>query len=413
MQDGFLKIAAATPKIRVADPIYNGTVIRQIMTEAVNEGAKVVVFPELCLTGYTCHDLFFQDLLLARAKEELKQIISASIGTDALFFVGLPMEKQGKLYNVAAAFFEGKLLALIPKVSIPNYCEFYEARHFAKGNRKAELFDFDGYQVPFGTDILLETESLQGLSIAAEICEDLWTACPPSTSHAMAGANLIVNLSASNETIGKEQYRRDLVKAASARLLGAYIYASAGDGESTQDVVFSGHNLIAENGVLLSESTCFENQTIYADIDFSRLLIERRRTTTFEPAGREHYQIVKFEMSHSACRLTRSFNSCPFVPSDEKQRAERCNMILNIQSMGLLKRYEKTGLKTAVIGLSGGLDSTLALLVSVRAFDKLALSRKGIIAVTMPCFGTTDRTYQNACNLANDLGITLREIDLS
>ncbi|NLG02595.1 MAG: NAD(+) synthase [Clostridia bacterium] len=412
MQDGFLKVAAVTPKIKVADPVYNGTVIREAMTRAAGEGAKVIVFPELCVTGYTCHDLFFQDILLVAAKKELKRIIAASVGMDALVFVGLPFEKHGKLYNVAAAIFEGKLLALIPKISIPNYCEFYEARHFTKGNRKPELIEFDGYEVSFGTDVLLETESLKGLSIAAEICEDLWTACPPSTSHALAGATLIVNLSASNETIGKEQYRRDLVKAASARLFCAYIYASAGDGESTQDVVFSGHNLIAENGVLLTESACFQNETIYADIDYSRLLIERRRTTTFELQGREQYQIIKFEMGKSTCRLERTFNSRPFVPSDERLRLERCNMILNIQSKGLYKRYDKTGLKVAVIGLSGGLDSTLALLVTVRAFDALSLPRKGIIAVTMPCFGTTDRTYQNACQLAKGLSITLREINL-
>lgn len=412
MQNGFIKAAAVTPKIKVADPQYNGTEISRLMDEAVQQGAKIIVFPELCLTGYTCGDLFLQNLLLNEAKKELKRIVTATADKDALVFIGLPLVHAGKLYNVAAVIFNGELLAFIPKANIPNYSEFYEARHFAAGPREAELIEFDEKQVLFGTDILFESQEIEGLSIAAEICEDLWVPNPPSTEHAMAGATVIVNLSASNETVGKEAYRRLLVESASARLLSAYIYASEGEGESTQDLVFSGHNLIAENGVMLAESPCFTNQIVYADIDILRLQSERRRINTFAAQGREHYRIEEITFSKEECRLDRQFDSRPFVPSDEKQRSERCNAILNIQSLGLKKRYEHIDCRQAVLGISGGLDSTLALLVTIRTFDMLGLDRKGVIAVTMPCFGTTDRTYQNACKLAEKLGVTLREVDI-
>ncbi len=412
MQNGFIKAAAVTPKIKVADPKYNGTEICRLMEEAAQKGAKIIVFPELCLTGYTCGDLFLQNLLLSETKKELKRIVTATADLDALVFVGLPLEHAGKLYNVAAVLFDGELRALIPKANIPNYSEFYEARHFTAGPREADWIEFDGKQVLFGTDILFESKEIEGLSIAAEICEDLWVPNPPSTEHAMGGATVIVNLSASNETVGKDAYRRLLVESASARLLSAYIYASAGEGESTQDLLFSGHNLIAENGVLLAESPCFTNQILYADLDIFRLRSERRRINTFLTEGRECYHIEEIAFGQEVCRLERLFDSRPFVPSDEKQRSERCNAILNIQSLGLKKRYEHIGCKQAVIGISGGLDSTLALLVTIRTFDMLGLSHEGICAVTMPCFGTTDRTYHNACVLAEKLGATLREIDI-
>ena len=412
MQNGFIKVAAATPKIKVADPVYNGSEICKLIEEAVGNGAKIITFPELCLTGYTCGDLFLQNLLLNETKKELKRIVTATAEKDALVFVGLPLENAGKLYNVVAAIFNGELRAFIPKLNIPNYSEFYEARHFHKGPREPEYIEFDGKKILFGTDILFESKAVEGLSVAAEICEDLWVANPPSTDHALAGATVIINPSASNETIGKDTYRRLLVESASAKLLAAYIYASAGEGESTQDVVFSGHNLIAENGVILIESPCFTNQIIYADIDIFRLRSERRRISTFETKGREGYCIEEIEFSKEECQLDRKFESRPFVPSDPQQRNARCNSILNIQSLGLKKRYEHTGCKQAVIGISGGLDSTLALLVTTRTFDMLKLDHKGIIAITMPCFGTTDRTYQNACKLAEKLGATLREIDI-
>lgn len=412
MQDGFIKVAAVTPKIKVADPKYNGEEICRLIQEAATAGAKVIVFPELCLTGYTCQDLFLQNLLLTETRQELKHIVSAASDTDALIFVGMPIEKDGKLYNVAAVIFKGELLAFIPKMNIPNYAEFYEMRHFAPGVREPEYFDFDGVQVLFGTDILFEADAISGLSVAAEICEDLWVVNPPSTEHALAGATIIVNLSASDETIGKEAYRNMLVKSASARLLSAYIFASAGEGESTQDLVFGGHNLIAENGVMLAETPSFTNEILLADIDVNRLRTERRRMNTFVTGGREGYLIVELEMNKEGCNLTRNFDSRPFVPSNLATRNERCNTILNIQSHGLKKRYEHTGCKTAVVGVSGGLDSTLALLITTRTFDMLGLNREGIIAVTMPCFGTTDRTYQNACMLAKKLGVTLREVDI-
>lgn len=412
MQNGFIKVAAVTPKIKVADPKYNGAEICRLMEEAIQKGAKIIVFPELCLTGYTCGDLFLQNLLLNETRKELKRIITFTENKDALVFIGLPLEHAAKLYNVAAVIYNGELRAFVPKTNIPNYSEFYEVRHFTEGSKEAEWIEFEGKQVLFGTDILFESKELEGLSIAAEICEDVWVPNPPSTAHALAGATIIVNLSASNETIGKDVYRRLLVESASARLLSAYIYASAGEGESTQDVVFGGHNLIAENGVILAESPCFTNQIVYADIDVFRLRSERRRISTFVTEGREYYEIEEIELGKEECKLERTFDSRPFVPSDEKKRSERCNAILNIQSMGLKKRYEHIGCKQAVIGISGGLDSTLALLVTTRTFDMLGLDRKGIMAVTMPCFGTTDRTYQNACKLAEKLGTTFREIDI-
>ncbi len=412
MKDGFVKIAAVTPKIKVADPIFNGQEICKLMIEAAENGAKVIVFPELCLTGYTCQDLFMQDVLLYQARRELLNIIKKTTALEALILIGLPIEKVGKLYNVAAVIFKGELLAFIPKVNIPNYAEFYEARYFTPGNREPEYFEFEGTQVLFGTDILFEAENFPGFSVAAEICEDIWVANPPSTEHAAAGASILINLSASNETIGKSAYRELLVKSASARLLAAYVYASAGDGESTQDVVFSGHNLIAENGTMLAESKCFACGILYGDVDVLRLQMERRKMNTFHTSNREAYLIVEIEFSIEECRLTRTFNSQPFVPSDPGMREERCNTILNMQSLGLKKRIEHIGCQTAIVGISGGLDSTLALLVTVRAFAMLGLSMQGIIAVTMPCFGTTDRTYQNACKLAKELGVTLREIDI-
>ncbi len=413
MQDGFIKAAAVTPHSKVADVEHNCGEIERLMREAAEYGAKVIVFPELCLTGYTCQDLFLQPLLLQAAREGLKRLVKASSGIDALVFVGLPLEKDGKLYNVAAALKEGRLLAFIPKKFIPNYSEFYEARHFAAGSEAAEPFLFDGNQVLFGQNILFCSEEPEGIQIAAEICEDLWVPNSPSTSHALSGANLIVNLSASNEVIGKEEYRRLLVKSASAKLVCGYVYASAGDGESTQDLVFSGHNLIAENGALLGETECFENRTLYGDIDIARLRAERRRMNTFASNTDFALHKIAIGFKKELCRLERTFPSRPFVPLDDTEKERRCERILTMQAAGLQKRFAHTGSRSAVIGISGGLDSTLALLVTVRAFDRLHKKREDIIAVTMPCFGTTDRTYQNACELTRQLGVSLREIPIA
>ena len=417
MRHGFIKTAAVTPKVQVADPEANAQEIIRLAAEAAGNGAKLIVFPELCITGYTCGDLFLQELLLRRAKEELFRIIRETAQLDALIFAGLPWEKDGKLYNVAAAFQGGRLLGLVPKTCLPNYGEFYELRHFARGNKEADdvwvdLGDGEGDYIPFGTKLLFTCESLPGLAVAAEICEDVWVPDPPSIRHALAGATVIVNCSASDETTGKDGYREALISGQSARLVCGYIYANAGEGESSQDLVFGGHNLIAENGKILSRSARFKNETIYADLDIERIVGERRRMTTFFSKSDEVYTEISFRLKREDTRLERLIDPAPFVPDDSQDRQRRCEEIFAIQYMGLKKRLEHTHCRTAVVGISGGLDSTLALLVTVRAFDSLGLPREGILGVTMPCFGTTDRTYHNACDLVKRLGATLREVDI-
>lgn len=412
MKQGFVKVAAVTPQIKVADPQYNAERIKERLSEAYEKGAKVIVFPELCLTGYTCCDLFLQELLLEEALRQLMGLAEFTEGHDSLVFVGLPFEKDGKLYNVAAAIQDGVILGMVPKMHIPVYAEFYEGRYFTAGQEAVTTVAVGGEEVPFGCNILFETEAVKGLSVACEICEDFWVPNPPATAHALAGATLIVNLSASNETVGKDVYREMLVKSSSARLLAGYVYASAGEGESTQDLVFGGHNIIAENGVVLSQAKRFSCESIYADIDIFRLRTERRRMSTFGQKAGKEYMVVPFALKQEETRLERTFNRMPFVPSDRTEREKRCEEILSIQSYGLKKRFAHTGLKKAVVGVSGGLDSTLALLVTVRAFDMLGLPRENMIAVTMPCFGTTDRTYENACNMARALGAQLREVNI-
>ena len=412
MKQGFVKVAAATPRIKVADPVYNGGVICEKLEEAWGKGAKVIVFPELCITGYTCGDLFLQGLLLEEASRQLLRIAEHTRGKDALVMVGLPMERDGRLYNVGAVLWNGEILGLVPKANIPSYAEFYEGRHFTAGNTAPVPFSIGGKTVPFGPNILFDCETVHGLTVGCEICEDLWVADAPAVNHALKGATIVANLSASNETVGKDEYRELLVKSVSARLICGYVYTSAGEGESTQDLVFGGHNLIAENGVILAQIKKFTCETIYSDIDVQKLLLERRRMGTFgkEPEGA--YVKVPFRLEVAETVLERSFGSMPFVPGDEETRRRRCEEILSIQSYGLKKRYEHTGLTTAVLGISGGLDSTLALLVTVRTFDMLGLDRKGIVTVTMPGFGTTDRTYENACQLARTLGAALEEVDI-
>lgn len=412
MKHGFIKVAAISPKIKVADPAYNAGVIVEKMKEAYEKGAKILVFPELCITGYTCGDLFLQEILLEEAKRQLSVIAEATQDMDALVMVGLPVEREGRLYNVAAVLHQGSVLGMVPKSNLPMYGEFYEGRHFTEGNTVPVSYDFEGEEVPFGRNLLFECNSMPGLVIGCELCEDLWVADPPSTTHALMGATVIANLSASNETIGKDEYRRMLVKSTSGRLLCGYIYASAGEGESTQDLVFGGHNLIAENGSLLEEARRFCGETVYGDLDIRRILSERRRMGTFGKKKEDTYVTVTFRLSVEETRLERVFVPMPFVPQDVQTREKRCEEILSIQSMGLKKRMEHTNAKTAVIGISGGLDSTLALLVTARAFDLLGLDRKGIKAVTMPCFGTTDRTYENACKMSKILGAELIEVDI-
>ena len=411
MRHGFVKVAAVTPKVRVADTKYNGERIRQLMKETSEEGAKVIVFPELCMTGYSCSDLFLQEKLIADAREELLVTAKESWKYDGIFFIGLPMDMNGKLYNVAAAVSKGEILGIVPKTFIPNYNEFYEARHFASGQDLCTELTFEnGQKVPVDTDLIFTCEELPKLKIAAEICEDLWTPEPPSIHHALSGADLIVNLSASDETTGKDTYREALVSGQSARLLCGYIYASAGDGESTQDVVYSGHNIIAENGRILKESRRFTNETIYAEIDIERLEAERRRMSTFQIED-DHVHIP-FHLTIEDTKLTRYVDPAPFVPGDRAERDKRCDEILSIQAMGLKKRLEHTNCQSVVVGISGGLDSTLALLVTVRAFDLLGKDHSCITAVTMPGFGTTDRTYDNAVNMIKCVGAEFMEVDI-
>lgn len=414
MKHGFIKTAAATPKIKVADTKFNTNAIIDKITEAYGRGARIIVLPELCITGYTCQDLFAQELLLEGALDGLRTIKEAVKDMEALVFVGLPMEKNNKLYNVAAVLFKGEILGFVPKRYIPTHHEFYEGRNFAEGNETPEDICFDGVNVPFGTDILFEVKSgvLKGLSVACEICEDLWAPMSPSLRHGLAGANVIVNLSASNETVGKDAYRHTLVASTSARLIAGYIYCSAGEGESTQDMVFGGHNMICENGVMLAEAKRFCNETIYADLDVHKLAMERRCNTSYVTCDAYLYRHVEITFTGQETTLERSFAQLPFVPSNPAEREKRCEEILSIQAYALKKRLEHTNCQNVVLGISGGLDSTLAILVTAKAFDLLGLDRAHIRAVTMPCFGTTDRTYDNACTLTKILGATLEEIDI-
>lgn len=411
MRQGFVKVAAATPDVRVADCRHNGNEIIRLIREMEKEGAKVMVFPELCITGYTCADLFWQELLVRSAREELVRIVQETSDVDALIFVGLPFEHSGKLYNVAAAVSHGEVLGMVPKIHLPNYGEFYEQRNFASGAGVCDLAILNGEEVLFGSELIFACTNMPKLTVAAEICEDLWVTSPPSANHAAAGANLIVNLSASSEAVGKDSYRKSLVRGQSARLVCGYVYANAGEGESTQDLVFGGQNLIAENGAFLAEGKRFQNEIVYGDVDFERISSERRRMTTFE-SDLGTYQMVPFCLTVEETKLTRQFAPNPFVPSNEKDRDDRCDEILNIQAMGLKKRLAHIHGERAVVGISGGLDSTLALLVTARTFDLLGLPRENILAVTMPCFGTTDRTYRNACELTRRLGATLQEVDI-
>ena len=410
MKHGFVKVAAVTPDIRVADVSYNTEQICRGIDESLGNGAKIVVFPELCITGYTCSDLFTQEVLLNEAKKALHTIADATTGKDGLVFVGVPLAVEGELYNVAAAINKGRILGLTTKSFLPNYGEFYEMRQFRQGPDTAREILFDGEKIPFGPQLLFVAEEMDTLIVSAEICEDVWSPVPPSIDAAREGAVIIANCSASDETIGKADYRNSLISGQSARLICGYIYANAGEGESTTDLVFGGHNIIAENGTILASAKRFENGIIYTEIDVARLQSERRKNTTFQAAKERKLTRVPFTLGYEETVLTRSFPSRPFVPQEDRERERRCEEILTIQAMGLKKRLAHTHAKSAVVGISGGLDSTLALLVTAKAFDALGMDRKGITAVTMPCFGTTDRTYQNACKMSTKLGATLREV---
>ena len=413
MNDGFIRLGAATPAIHVADCAANADEICRIAREACEAGVNILCFPELCVTGYTCGDLFLEPVLLKGAEAALCRIMKETAGLPILLAVGVPVEHKHQLYNCAAFILNGNLLGLVPKRNIPNYSEFYEARHFTPGPA-LETIVYCGQEVSLGYDLLFTCENFPGLTIGAEICEDLWVANPPSTRLAMNGATVLLNLSASDETIGKTAYRRELVKNQSARLLAAYVYADAGVGESSTDMVFAGQDLICENGALLAESEPYSTGFVYADIDIERLCQERRRMNTWTAPDVED---LLFEVSFtlpeaSLCTPERVFPCLPFVPSDTGDLDHRCRDILAMQSAGLRTRLAHTRCTCAVVGLSGGLDSTLALLVTVRAFDSLNLPRTGIQAVTMPCFGTTSRTRSNAEKLAAELGVSFSQVTI-
>lgn len=412
MKDGFIKVAAATPKIKVADPAYNTEEILKIIDETEKNGASILVFSELTISGYTCGDLFLQQPLLTECKNQLLRIVKATENKSMLVVVGCPIVIKQKLYNCAVVISDGSILGIVPKTHLPNYSEFYELRHFTSGEGLEEDLWFGeefGY-VNVAVNQLFKCKEIPELVVACEICEDLWVPLPPSTYHAMAGATVICNPSASVETTTKESYRRSLVSNQSARLLAAYIYADAGEGESTQDVVYSGHHLICENGSVLAEAKRFTNEIIYADIDVQKLAAERRKMTSFPGGQTDDYFEQEFSLEVKENKITRTFPKAPFVPDNQDERDKRCDEILSLQSMGLKKRLEHTNCKHAVVGISGGLDSTLAVLVTARAFDLLGIPRENLICVTMPCFGTTDRTYQNAVSLIKELGATLKEV---
>lgn len=413
MKDGFITVATATPQVAVADCEANTQAILACINEMAAAHAKVMVLPELCITGYTCSDLFWQTKLLDEAEAALSVIAEESRQVDALITVGMPLRVAGKLLNVAAILCRGKVLGFVPKVNLPAYNEFYETRHFTSGSADMGTVQFCGEEIPVGTNLLFSCENMVDLCVAAEICEDLWVPNPPSVHHALAGASVICNLSASDEMVGKGSYRRDLVAGQSARLVCAYLYATAGEGESTTDLVFGGQNLIAENGTVLAESATFENEINVATIDVQRLASERRRMSTFPAAESKEYREISFALVEEETKLARFFDADPFVPSNADQLSDRCEEILNIQALGLKKRLAHTHAKSAVVGISGGLDSALALLVTARAFDMLGLPRKGIVAVTMPGFGTTDRTYNNAVAMIKSLGATFKEVPIA
>ena len=410
MKDGFIKVAAATPEIHVADCAFNADNILALCREANEKGVQAVCFPELCLTGYTCSDLFLHNILLDGAKQQLLRIAEETAEMDMLIVVGLPVRVGGTLYNCAAFLHKGTILGMIPKRNIPNYTEFYELRHFTEADDDTEEYlEWNGQEFCIDPNQIFCCADMPDFAVSAEICEDLWVPNPPSSDLACAGATIVFNLSASDEIIGKAAYRRNLVCMQSGRGLCGYIYCDAGQGESSTDLVFAAHNIIAENGTLLAQSPRFATGLTISEIDVARLTYERRRQNTF----REGYvSRVWFDMELRETGLTRPIAQTPFVPSDKGDLAARCEEILTLQATGLATRVRHAHAKTAVVGLSGGLDSALALVVTVHAFDLLGRDRKDIIAVTMPCFGTTSRTKNNALTLAAAYGTTCKTIEI-
>ena len=412
MRDGFIKVATGVPGIALGDCELNAERIIAMSRDMSNAGVKLAVFTELGVTGYTLEDLFMQQTLLTAGENALSRIIKETAGLDTLIAVGVPVPVGCSLYNCAAFINRGKLLALVPKTHIPTYSEFYEGRRFTPAPEKGFFIQYAGQKVFLGQG-LLRCADLPELVVAAEICEDAWVPCPPSTELAQAGANVIFNLSCSNELIGKSEYRRSLIRGLSGSLLCAYVYCSAGDGESTTDLVFSGHCMICENGSMLAQQRWSTGTFITADIDIQRIDADRRKMTTFTSVPSEKYPLIgEFSLAITETNLERRFSPTPFVPSDKANLEERCREIIHIQSAGLQRRISGAHARTAVIGLSGGLDSTLAYLVTVDAFKSLGMPLENVIAVTMPCFGTTSRTKSNAQKMAEAIGTSFKEIDI-
>ncbi len=410
MKDGFIKCGAATVEITVGDCCANAKRIVEKIDSAAKEGIKLLALPELCVCGYTCGDMLLYDSLLDSAEKAVEYILKETKHIDVAAVIGAPVRREHKLFNCAVVIYKGEILGIVPKINIPNYGEFYEGRYFASGAGEDGEVQFAGVAVPFGS-MIFENTFLGDYSFGVEICEDLWAAQSPSVDLTVNGARIIVNISASDEIAGKCDYRRNLIIAQSGKLDCGYIYAGAGYGESTTDMVFAGHDLIAECGNILAENQLFTDETAVTDIDVKRITFERRKKNADLYSNR--IMKIYFDQKLQADKLTRRFSPSPFVPEEESKRSERCELILNIQSSGLKKRIAHTRAKKLVVGLSGGLDSALALLVMTKAVDMLGRDRKDILAVTMPCFGTTKRTKSNAEILANGLGADFCTVDIT
>lgn len=416
-EQGFVRVGAVVPKLKVADTEFNCNEIIKQIEVASNNKIQIIVFPELCVTGYTCQDLFEQDTLLEEAEKALNKILDYTNNLDIICIIGMPIKAENQLFNTAVVIQKGKILGIVPKTFIPNYGEFYERRWFAssKNANKKEIEILD-QKVPFGIDLLFKDKENNEICFGIEICEDIWAVEPPSNKLALLGANIIFNLSASNEVIGKKEYRRDLVKMQSAKTISGYVYCSSGVNESTADLVFSGESMIFENGSCLTNNQRFdfESNMIFTEIDTKRLANDRRKNISFmgNPVDLE-YREIKINIPDNIEDLTREYSKTPFVPEDKKKISEICEEILNIQSYGLAKRLLHTNINKTVIGISGGLDSTLAFLVITKAYEILNLPKENIIAITMPGFGTTSRTHNNSIKLINEYGATFREINIT
>lgn len=411
---GYVKVGASTLELKVSDTIYNVQMIKKQIDEAVNKNIQIISFPELSITGYTCGDLFNQDILIDKSYEGLKDLVDYSKDKMIVIIVGSPIKCENKLYNCAVVINNGKILGIVPKTYIPNYNEFYEMRWFKSSNDlKIKEINLFNEIVPIGVDLIFTSKLDDELKFGVEICEDLWSLYPKSNDYASSGASIIFNLSASNETIGKYDFRKELIKMQSIKTISGYVYSSSGINESSTDLLFSGSSLIYENGKLLSENNRFDfnSNLIYSDIDIKRLVNDRRKNTSFISNTDKEYRNIYFTTSKNNL-ISRKYSKYPFVPSNEDKREERCKEIINIQSSALAKRLKHTNIKKCVIGVSGGLDSTLAFLVIKKAFEKLKIDNKNIIAVTMPGFGTTNRTYENALDLIKINNATLKEIDI-